>query len=88
MTMKFENTANIGDTIKAYDFVPRSDVPEYYLMGRILSKGRISKFGFDGYTVEIVGQGEHNRYTMGETAYVPYEMGVDFENRVQLMEAA
>ena len=39
--LKFENTANVGDMIRAYDFEPMSDRPDSYLVGEVLEKGAI-----------------------------------------------
>jgi len=39
--LKFENTANVGDTIRAYDFRPMSDRPDSYLEGEVIEKGPI-----------------------------------------------
>lgn len=89
---KFENTANIGDVIKAYDFEPRDDF-ELFLVGRVIDKGMIKHpvHGFDmymGYTVEVVDQSKKNGYTMGETAYIPFEVDFgEYDNRITLMEA-
>ena len=92
--LKFENAANVGDVIKAFDFKPMSDRPDMFMVGRVIDKGMIKHpvHGFDmymGYTVEITDQGEKNRYTIGETAYVPFETDfMEYDERVQLLEAA
>ena len=92
--LKFENAANVGDVIKAFDFKPMSDRPDMFMVGRVIDKGMIKHpvHGFDmymGYTVEITDQGEKNRYTIGETAYVPFEADfMEYDERVQLLEAA
>jgi hypothetical protein len=64
--LKFENTANVGDVIKAYDFEPMSDRPDSYLIGRVMEKGPIyvkynhadpeddrTVYMCDGYTVFV-----------------------------------
>lgn len=92
--LKFENAANVGDVIKAFDFKPMSDRPDMFMVGRVIDKGMIKHpvHGFDmymGFTVEITDQGEKNRYTIGETAYVPFETDfMEYDERVQLLEAA
>ena len=89
--LKFENTANVGDVIKAFDFKPMSDRPDMFMTGRVIEKGMIKHpvHGFDmymGYTVKIVGQGEENRYTIGETAYIPFEADfMEYNERVELV---
>jgi hypothetical protein len=89
--LKFEKTANIGDIIKAFDFKPMSDRPDMFLTGIVLDKGMIKHpvHGFDmytGYTVKIVAQSEKNGYTLGETAYIPFETDfMEYDERVQLV---
>jgi len=90
--LKFETLANLGDTIKSFDFMPMSDRPDMFLVGRVIDKGMIKHpvHGFDlyeGYTVEITAQGEDNRYTIGEIAYVPFEVDfMEYDERVALVE--
>jgi hypothetical protein len=89
--LKFENLANVGDMIKAFDFKPMADRPDYFLTGIVLDKGMIKHpvHGFDmymAYTVKIVGQGEDNQYEIGEIAYVPFETDfMEYDERVQLV---
>jgi hypothetical protein len=89
--LKFENLANVGDVIKAYDFMPVSDRPDMFMTGRVLEKGMIKHpvdgyEMFAGYTIEIIGMGEENRYEIGEIAYVPYEVSmIEYDERVELV---
>ena len=97
--MKFENTANIGDTIRAYDFQPMSDRPDSYLVGEVVAKGPIfgklphsdrEVYMCDGYTVlvtESVTSSEmYDAERVGAEMYVPFEMSMsDFDNRVEVI---
>ena len=94
--LKFENTANIGETIKAYDFKPmpaemKADYPDRFLVGKVIDKGMIKHpvHGFDmykGYTVVITDQSEDNGYEVGETAYVPFETDFrEYDERIQVV---
>ena len=80
MTLKFENTANIGDTIKAFDFEPRKDAPDRYLIGKVIAKGSLECVY--AYTVEVIESPEFPE-RVGHTMYVPYEMSfTEFDNRI------
>jgi len=82
----FENTANIGDTIKAFDFKPMNDpaYPDRFLVGKVVAKGRCELDDgaqFDAYTVEVTESPEYPE-RVGHTMFVPFEMFMDFDNRV------
>lgn len=97
--LKFENTANVGDVIKAFDFEPMSDRPDSYLIGRVVEKGPIyvpleeggtPRYICDGYTVFVkesqTGSFEHDVKRTGITMYVPFEMAMsDFDGRVEVI---
>lgn len=93
--LKFENTANIGDIIKAYDFMPMSDRPDTFLAGRVIEKGACYKeledgrkvYLCDGYTVEVLGGDEKSRrHRKGQTMFVPFEMDfMEFDERVSVI---
>jgi hypothetical protein len=89
--LKFENTANIGDIIKAFDFKPMEGRPNMFMSGKVIEKGMIKHpiHGFDmymGYTIEIVGQSENNGYKKGEIAYIPFEVDfMEYDDRVSLV---
>lgn len=70
--MKFENTANVGDLIKAYDFKPREGRPDYYLIGEVIDKG-VTKADFTGYTVKVLESPQH-KARVGLEMYIPYEI--------------
>jgi hypothetical protein len=99
--LKFENVANVGDVIKAYDFEPMSDRPDSYLVGEVLEKGPIyakphytaerEVYMCDGYTVfvkdSVTGRLEHDIERVGRIMYVPFEMAMsDFDNRVEVVQ--
>ena len=99
--LKFENTANVGDVIKAYDFEPMSDRPDSYLLGEVLEKGPIyakphytaerEVYMCDGYTVfvkdSVTGSLNHDIERVGRIMYVPFEMAMsDFDGRVEVVQ--
>jgi len=90
--LKFENTAKIGDIIKAYDFQPMEDRPEVFMTGRVIAKGPIKHpvhgfTMFEGYTIEVLGGDEKTRESRkGDTGYVPFEVDfMEYDNRVQVV---
>lgn len=94
--LKFESTANIGDMIKAFDFKPMADRPEYFLTGIVTEKGPMFKeiedgrkvYIGEGYTVNVIG-GDAESVEMGRknvTMYVPFEVDfMEYDNRVTLI---
>lgn len=87
--VNFENVAEVGEKIQAYDFKPMSDRPDYYVIGTVIAKGMIQldngAYYCDGYTIMC----EEDTLTrrVGQIIYVPFEIDMmDFNNRVRLME--
>ena len=84
--LKFENTAEVGDMIRAYDFEPIPGRPEFYVTGRVIEKGPIYRQGVylcEGYTIVCHTDMDDDR-RHGETIYVPFEMSLtDFDNRIE-----
>lgn len=89
MKLKFENTAEIGDLIRAYDFEPMPDRPDTYVTGWVQEKGPIFAeiepgrkiYICDGYT--ILCQYDTNGSREGIKIHVPFEMGfTDFDTRI------
>ena len=84
---KFENTAKIGEVIKAFDFKPMEGREDSFLVGKVVDKGMINHPVFNvpvyaGYTVEILV--ERDGYKKGETAYVPFETDfMEYDERVE-----
>jgi len=87
--LKFENTAEVGDMIRAYDFEPIPGREEHYVTGRVVAKGPIFKeidgrevYLCDGYT--IIPHFDTNATREGLKVFVPFEMGLtDFDGRVE-----
>jgi hypothetical protein len=77
--------ANIGQTIRAYDF---ASTKEEFIQGRVIAKGvvvhpRTGLNLFEGYTIEI--QSEGNGYDrVGDIGYVPFENFRDWDGRIEL----
>jgi len=89
--LKFENTAQIGDIIKAYDFEPMEGRPDMFMVGKVIDKGMIKHPVYDvdmymGYTIEITDKSKGNSYVECETAYVPFEVDfMEYDERVTLV---
>lgn len=95
--LKFENTANVGDIIKAYDFKPMSDRPDVFLAGRVIAKGPcyqevngMKLYICEGYTVEVLGGDERTRKSRkGQIMTVPFEIDfMEFDERVSVAISA
>ena len=52
-TLMFENTANVGDKIRAYDFAPTETVGDYYLEGIVTDKGMLDSKDYYSYKIKI-----------------------------------
>ena len=86
--LKHEATANIGDTIRSYDF---RGMPEH-IEGTVIAKGWIKHpvHGFDmykGYTIRIEKDtlGDGNR--VGDEGYVPFETDfMEYDTRIELVK--
>jgi len=78
--LKFENVAEVGDSVKAYDFQPMEGRPDRFLVGKVTAKGK-TPLGFAGYTVTVTESSIPNR--VGEEMFVPFGMVFDeWEGRV------
>lgn len=92
----FENHAEIGDRIRAWDFERREGVEDRYVEGIIVAKGIVPILcdeeglpyggGFCGFTIVVdydsVDWGTpENR--VGLEVYVPYDNFCDFDYRVE-----
>ena len=84
--LKYQNLAQVGDVIRAYDFRGRRDA---YIQGKVLAKGAIKKAEgaytlYTGYTIQIqqdaAGFGRE-----GDWGYIPFETYVDYDERVELV---
>lgn len=85
--LKYQNLADLGDTIRAYDFAGMKDA---YIEGTVLDKGSIKNadgayLGYDGYTIKIMKDGaDFGRE--GEIGYIPFETSRDYDDRVELIK--
>jgi hypothetical protein len=94
--LKFAETAQIGDVIKAFDFKPMEGREDSFLIGKVIAKGPIKRFEpeldreiylCDGYTIEITECSDNVR--TGDTGYVPFQVSMmEYDERVQVVEAA
>ena len=88
--LKYENTAEVGDTIKAYDFKPMSDRPDRYVAGKVIGKGTTAA-PYRAFTIIVdddsgdMTPGPDNR--VGCEVFVPFETAfAEFEGRVAKIE--
>ena len=51
--LKFEGKFKVGDIIKAYDFQPRPDVEDSFILGEIL-EGTCKEHGYNSFKVNII----------------------------------
>ena len=87
--MKYQALANIGDTIRAYDFMGNK---EAFIEGVIVDKGIIKHpvHGYemyDGYTINITFDGA-GWDREGDQGYIAFETSLDYDGRVELMTEA
>jgi len=77
--LKFEDLANRGDRIRAYDFRGNT---EAYIEGTVVDKG-MTPGGYRGYTIQIEVDGaDFGR--AGDQGYVPFETSfMEYDSRVQ-----
>lgn len=84
--MSNSEIANIGQTIRAYDFV---STKEEFIQGRVIAKGTVihpitGLDLFEGYTIEILEEGNGDD-RVGDTGYVPFENTLDWDGRIELV---
>jgi len=89
--LKFEETAEIGDLIRAYDFEPIPGREDHYVTGTVIEKGPLYQFipgrehavyVCDGYTIDCTFDTDERR--VGTAVMVPFEMSLtDFDERVE-----
>lgn len=85
--LKYQNLANVGDRIRAYDFRGMKDA---YIEGVVIDKGAIKTPEgaytlYNGYTIQIdvdgAGFGRE-----GDLGYIPFETSMDYDDRVELID--
>lgn len=84
--MKYENTAEIGDLVKAFDFEPCAGRKDMFIVGIVREKGWIEEL-YKGYTIEVLYDStveENSKYTrVGMKVYTPFEvMMMEYDGRV------
>lgn len=84
--LKFEKLAEVGSTIRAYDFKPMLGREDCFVEGKVLAKGdvgtgykaykiRVTKDVFDGKQFTEMGY-KHLGNRVGQEVFVPFQ--VDF----------
>ncbi len=82
--LKYENLAEVGAVIRGYDF---RGSKEAYIEGRVVAKGDIPSgpLMFRGYTILVTSVGGFERGC--NEAYIPFETSMDYDGRVELIDA-
>jgi hypothetical protein len=87
--LRYENAAQVGDTIRAYDFEPLEGRPECWIEGLVVEKGYLIPEGgvypFKAYTIHVEHSSWPDDDRIGARAYVPFELSMDWGGRVQLI---
>tara|TARA_R110002012_G_scaffold192833_1_gene360435 strand:- start:122 stop:397 length:276 start_codon:yes stop_codon:yes gene_type:complete len=77
---KYENTAKVGDYIKAHYFRPSPDRRDQFLVGKVIGKYKKTPFGFAAYEVKLMHRTSGNK--RNEITFVPFETTNDYEGRI------
>ena len=79
-TLMFENVAEVGDKIRAYDFLPRQDGIESFVEGEIINKGYLQSYYcyFIKVTKRIKSGFDATSEDKAELVYVPFETSHDY----------
>lgn len=86
--LKFEALANIGDTIRSYDFRGNDACIE----GTVVAKGWITHpvYGskmYKGYTIRIERDTLGSGSRVGDEGYVPFEADfMEYDTRIELVD--
>jgi hypothetical protein len=86
---KFQGKFNKGDMIKAYDHQPMQGRDEKFIVGKIVAVDQESKTqpGAMGYHVKVEQDTLFDKNSReGKIVFVPYEVGMDYDDRVSMME--
>lgn len=86
--LKYKNLAEVGMVIRGYDFLGNK---EAYVEGKVIAKGEVydakGRYHFDGYTIMVEKDGIQEQFGReGEEAYIPFETGMDYDGRVELID--
>lgn len=80
--LKFENVAEIGDIVRAYDFKPMPDRKDRYIEGKVIARD-INEGGILFYEIEVETDSCYPDNPR-DTVLVPYQVAfLEFDNRVQ-----
>ena len=85
--LKYQNLAQVGDRIRAYDFRGGKD---YYIEGVVTAKGTIETprgvLMYTGYTIDIDVDTMPGAGRVGDIGYVPFETSLDYDDRIELAD--
>jgi hypothetical protein len=77
--LKFENSARIGDSIRAFDFMPMPGRDDCYIEGTIVDINHDA--GFKAFVIECTNDTFQSR--VGQTIFVPMQVSfMEYEGRV------
>ena len=51
--LKFEGKFKVGEVIQAYDFMPRPDIADSFILGRVVDEYNVQQ-RFVAYKVEVI----------------------------------
>lgn len=78
--LKFENTANVGDTIRALDFMPMPGVDTQYVEGPVVDIN--DNGGYKAFVIRC-SKDTTKMDRVGEYIYVPMQVSfMEYEGRV------
>jgi|TARA_R100000081_G_C4806745_1_gene168099 hypothetical protein len=80
--LMFENVAEVGDKIRAYDFIPREERGDCYLEGQVIDKGQMDNKMYLCYKIKVDKRiwcgNEKNVKPELSIRYVPFETDTDY----------
>jgi len=90
--LKHENVANVGDTIRANDFMPREGMNDCFIEGKVLEKGNCDNLYYSCYKVFLTKKIFNGKDVTDKQVdlifYVPFEIDFDeHDTRVQRLES-
>ena len=86
--LKFEALAEIGDTIKAFDFEPMTDRPDRFVVGTVVAKG-MTDYGYAAYTIDVTEDSVYTDPRARTEVIVPFQVSfMEYDERVQLVQTA
>lgn len=84
--LKFENTANVGEFIRAYDFKPMLGREDCFVEGQVV-EGDNTEHGYPAFKIrvskEVFGGEQVNDNLVGRFVYVPHEVSfMEYSGRI------